>query len=91
VIGRIGEVIERVSGYSMTIASAVEEQTATTNEMGRNVAQAATGTSEIANNITGVATAAQLTTTSIAESSNAASDLARMSTELHALVGRFRV
>jgi methyl-accepting chemotaxis protein len=39
-------------------ASSVEEQTATTNEMSRGVQEAAMGSSEIASNITGVATSA---------------------------------
>ena len=47
-----------INDFQTTIASAVEEQTATTNEMNRNVAEAATGSGEIAANIAGVATAA---------------------------------
>jgi methyl-accepting chemotaxis protein len=46
-ISRISSVIERVHGFQTTIASAVEEQNATTNEMGRNVAQAAASSAEI--------------------------------------------
>ncbi len=42
-IGRIGEVIGQINDYQLTIASAVEEQTATTNEMSRSVAEAAAG------------------------------------------------
>ncbi len=37
-IARIQHVIGRISDYQTTIASAVEEQTATTNEMSRSVA-----------------------------------------------------
>ncbi len=74
----------------MTIASAVEEQSATTNEMSRNVAEAATGTNEIASNIVGVAQAAATTTSGVTESNRAAADLARMSGELQQLVGSFR-
>ena len=46
-IGKITDIVEKINGYSATIASAVEEQTATTNEMSRNVAEAATGATEI--------------------------------------------
>ncbi|MCW2566792.1 MAG: hypothetical protein JWN54_889, partial [Mycobacterium sp.] len=46
--------------------------------------------SEIASNITGVATAAQVTTESVSEAQAAAVDLARMSGELQTLVSRFR-
>jgi methyl-accepting chemotaxis protein len=36
-------VIGQISGFRTTIASAVEEQTATTQEIGRNIAEAAVG------------------------------------------------
>ena len=51
-IGQISDIIGRIDDYQTTIASAVEEQTATTNEMSRSVAEAATGSTEIAANIT---------------------------------------
>jgi methyl-accepting chemotaxis protein len=89
-IAEISAIIGRINDFQLTIASAVEEQTATTNEMNRNVAEAATGSGEIASNITGVATATQLTAQSVTEAQAAATDLARMSGELQALVGRFR-
>ncbi len=47
-IGEISTIITSINDYQLTIASAVEEQTATTNEMARNVAEAATGSGEIA-------------------------------------------
>jgi methyl-accepting chemotaxis protein len=89
-IGQIAGVIEQINGFQTMIASAVEEQTATTNEVSRNVAEASTGASEIAANITAVATAAQLTTEGVDESRRASEDLARMSSELQELVSRFR-
>ena len=46
-----------------TIASAVEEQTATTNEIARNIAEAAKGSTEIARNIIGRRDGGQSTTT----------------------------
>ncbi|MCB0909277.1 MAG: methyl-accepting chemotaxis protein, partial [Nocardioidaceae bacterium] len=57
-IGEISAIIAQINDTQATIASAVEEQTATTNEMGRNVAEAATGSNDIATNITGVARSA---------------------------------
>ena len=57
-IGQIAAIIASINDYQLTIASAVEEQTATTNEMSRGVAEAATGSGEIAVNIAGVAAAA---------------------------------
>jgi methyl-accepting chemotaxis protein len=46
-----------VNGISGTIATAVEEQDATTNEMSRNVSEAAHGSGEITSNIARVAAA----------------------------------
>jgi hypothetical protein len=60
-IGEITAIINQVNDISNTIASAVEEQTATTTEIGRNVQEAAKGSAEIATNIAGVATAAKAT------------------------------
>jgi len=90
-IGQIAQVIGQINDYQTTIASAVEEQTATTNEMSRSVAEAATGSTEIAANITGVAQAAASTTDGVGDSQRAANDLAQMSAELDALVRRFTV
>jgi methyl-accepting chemotaxis protein len=90
-IGDIGRIISRINDFQVTISSAVEEQTATTNEMNRSVSEAATGSAEIAANIAGVATAAQMTTESVADSQRASEELARMSGDLQTLIGRFRV
>ena len=89
-IEEISSVIARISDFQTTIASAVEEQTATTSEMNRGVSEAASGTSEIAQNITVVATAAQNTSQGVAETQRATSELARMSGELNTLVANFR-
>jgi methyl-accepting chemotaxis protein len=89
-IGEISAVIERVSGYSATIASAVEQQTATTGEMGRNVQSAFTAAGDISSNIDGVADAARTTDARVNDSRRAAADLARMAASLQELVGEFR-
>ena len=90
-IGQIGEVIKQVNDISNTIATAVEEQNATTNEMARNVSEAARGSSEITKNISGVAQAAQSTAHGAGDSSKAAGSLAEMSTKLRELVAQFRL
>jgi methyl-accepting chemotaxis protein len=90
-IEKISEVIGRISDFQTTIASAVEEQTATTAEMNRSVTEAATGTGDISRSITGVAQAAENTSRGVAETQQAISELARMSTDLSTLVARFRV
>jgi methyl-accepting chemotaxis protein len=88
-IAQISGIIEQINDTQATIASAVEEQTATTNEMSRNVTEAADGSSEIAANITGVATAAAATTEGVAQTLAASAELSRMSTELTDMVSRF--
>ena len=68
----------------------MEEQTATTNEMSRNVAEAATGSAEIAENITGVATARPSTTAGASpRPSRRVDELARMAAEMRTQVARF--
>ncbi|MGC8550415.1 MAG: methyl-accepting chemotaxis protein [Acidobacteriaceae bacterium] len=90
-IGSVSEIINQVNDISSTIASAVEEQTATTNEIGRNVTEAARGTSEIAHNIAVVASAAEQTTSAARDTESAARSLTELATQLQAMVNRFRL
>ncbi|SDP65747.1 methyl-accepting chemotaxis protein [Klenkia soli] len=89
-IGRIGAVIERINDYQLTIASAVEEQTATTQEMVRSVSAAAAGTSDITSNITEVSGAAGSTTQALGRSQVAVGEMAAMARDLRAAVSAFR-
>jgi methyl-accepting chemotaxis protein len=84
-IQQVTQVITTINDFSNTIASAVEEQTATATEMSRNVGEAARGTAEIAHNITTVAQAALNTTEGANNSQQAASELARMASDLQRL------
>jgi len=88
-IADIGQIINQINDISSTIASAVEEQTATTNEISRNVSEAARGSSEIAQNIVGVAGAAQRTSDGAAEARAAAGTLVTLANELQSLVAKF--
>jgi methyl-accepting chemotaxis protein len=90
-IHEISTIITKVNDFQATIASAVEEQTATTNEMSRSIADAATGSSEIARNIAGVADAAKDTSSGANDSQKEATELASMASELQTLVGDFKV
>ncbi|MEJ5944020.1 methyl-accepting chemotaxis protein [Pseudokineococcus basanitobsidens] len=90
-IAEIGEVVDQVNGYQGTIASAVEEQTATTAEMGRGVTEAATGVGEIAAGITGVAAAASGATSGAEDARATARDLAALAARLQTSVSRFGV
>ncbi|WP_432496722.1 methyl-accepting chemotaxis protein [Kineococcus auxinigenes] len=89
-IEEISSIIGRINDFQVTISSAVEEQTATTAEMNRNVAAAASSSGDIAANIAGVADAASSTAQAVTESQQTSADLARTSRELSALVARFR-
>lgn len=88
-IGQISAIIGQINDIQTTIASAVEEQTATTNEIARNVVDAARGSGDIAKNITGVARAAMGTSSGAGDASQAATELARMATDLQKLVAQF--
>lgn len=88
-IRQISEVIDQINDISTTIASAVEEQTATANEMGRNVGEASRGSSEIAVNITTVAKAAEQTNSGSTHTQQAAGELSQMAASLQSLVSRF--
>jgi methyl-accepting chemotaxis protein len=90
-IGKITEVINQVNDIANTIASAVEEQTATTREIGRNLSEAAKGSSEIAANISGMAQATSETSRSAAEIQAASLELDRISQDLGKLATQFRV
>ncbi|HWH00151.1 MAG TPA: methyl-accepting chemotaxis protein [Pilimelia sp.] len=89
-IAEIGEIINRINGIQTAIASAVEEQAATSDEMGRSLGEAAGGSSAIAVAITDVATAAGETTNGIGETERAASTLSELSGQLQTLVARYR-
>ncbi len=86
-IGEVSAVIEQISQLQVTIAAAAEEQTATTNEMSHSISQSATGTNQIAANITDWTS--NTTTEGASESRQAVEELARMSTALRGLVARF--
>jgi methyl-accepting chemotaxis protein len=88
-IGQISGIVESISDYQTTIASAVEEQTATTNEMSRAVADAAASSGQIASTITGVATSSAMTTEAVNQTSAAISELAGMAESLRSQVRRF--
>lgn len=89
-IGEISVVINKVNDISNTIASAVEEQAATTNEIGRNVTEAAEISSEISKNIVKVAEAAQHTSSGSLQTQGAAENLSKIAIELNGLVSKFK-
>jgi methyl-accepting chemotaxis protein len=89
-IAQIGKIINQINDIQNTIASAVEEQTATTGEIGRNVGEAAIGSSAIAQNITGVAQAARSTTEGASNTKSSADELSKIAMSLQQLVAQFK-
>ena len=90
-IAAITEIIARLGDFQITIASAVEEQTATAAEMSRTVTEAAGTAGEIARSVSGVAQTSHGTTNVADEMRHSASDLAKVSAQLRQAVGSFRI
>jgi methyl-accepting chemotaxis protein len=89
-IASIAEIVGTINGYAATIATAVEEQSATSSAMSRNVTDAAAGSSDIAGTITGVARAADSTYAAAGMTAQATTEVSTVVNELRAAVGRFR-
>jgi methyl-accepting chemotaxis protein len=89
-IVEITNVINQINDISGMIASAVEEQAATTGEMGRNVTAAASSSTNIASNIVYVSETAQNTTEGANNSKLASQQLAQIAVELQGLVNKFK-
>jgi methyl-accepting chemotaxis protein len=85
-IGDIGKIVDEINGISTTIASAVEEQTATTTEMNRNIQDAAGGTSSIADNLNSLADSVNSTKAGAGDTQIAASNLSKMAGNLQVLI-----
>ncbi len=88
-IAGIGNTISRIHEISATIAAAVEEQGAATNEIARNVALASAGTSEVTSNIAYVNEIARETGTSATQVSATSSELSLQSTHLKKVIDDF--
>jgi methyl-accepting chemotaxis protein len=88
-IREIGDTIAKMSEISSTIAAAVEEQGAATQEISRNIQHAARGTSEVSANTGDVQRGAGETGAASAQVHAAAQSLSRESTRLKSEVARF--
>jgi methyl-accepting chemotaxis protein len=88
-IKEIGLTIGRISEISSTIAAAVEEQGAATQEISRNVQQAAQGTQQVSTNITDVQRGASETGSASSQVLSAAQSLSGDSNRLKLEVGKF--
>jgi PAS domain S-box-containing protein len=85
----ITQTINRVNEISTTIASAVEEQGAATQEITRSIQQAAQGTTEVSSNIGSVTDAAKKTGDAAGLVQHAAAELARNGGQLKQQVAEF--
>ncbi len=90
-IAQISKIIIQINDYQSTIASAVEQQSATAREIGLSGAEAARGSAEIARNITSVAQASRHAAEGAGNTQKAAQELAHMAAELQRLVEQFKV
>lgn len=81
----------KVSEISGSIAAAVEQQTATTNEMSRHISEAAETASTIAKEIAGLAEAARNTSTAAMQTDSAIKDLNNILGQLRSFVAMFTV
>jgi len=90
-IREIGAIVQQINGFQTTIAGATEQQTATTNEMSRHVAQAAHAAQDIAKGVQGVAKTAAGANEGAARSQATAVGLTSAADALRGLVARFRI
>ncbi|WP_342150932.1 methyl-accepting chemotaxis protein [Methylorubrum sp. SB2] len=88
-IGGIAGRIREIDGLAGSIAAAVEEQGAATQEIVRNVTEAASGTGAVTGNVAGVAEAAETTGAAAAQVLASASELSQRSEQLDAQVRHF--
>ncbi|MGD8440697.1 MAG: methyl-accepting chemotaxis protein, partial [Holophagae bacterium] len=88
-ISEIGDIVRTIHDIQSTIATAVEEQSATAAEIGRSISEAATGSSEIAANVAGVAATAQSTSSGAATTLEAATRLGETAALLDATLSHF--
>ncbi len=82
----ITKAVEEISGISLTIATAVEEQTATTNEVSRVVAESSKGVAGISDTIKSVSQAAAQNSTGAGQLLEASTGLSQLATKLKDLV-----
>lgn len=88
-IGEISSIIGQINELQTAIASAVEQQSATTNQITNNASEAARESAEISTNIAAVVSAAQRTLTEAGNTEHAAATLTSMSSSLRELLERF--
>jgi methyl-accepting chemotaxis protein len=89
-ISQITAVINQISEIYSTIAAAVEEQMATTNEITRNMSEVAAGSKQIAYNIAVIAKAAQNSNNVAKETKEVAEKVKDLASGLQKVIGQFK-
>ena len=89
-IDQIKSTIDVINETQTTIASAMEEQTATTSEIARSLTEASSGTTEISSGVATVARAASDTAQGANDVQSAGDELSRIANELQRTVSAFR-
>ncbi|MGE0879458.1 MAG: methyl-accepting chemotaxis protein [Acidimicrobiia bacterium] len=88
-ITEIATVVHQINDIQQTIASAVEEQSATTDVISQNVSVAAQGAAHITASIGEVASTAERASIAATDTSRAADEMRRLSEDLRRMVGEF--
>lgn len=88
-ISKISDIIAQINDFQTTIAAAVEQQTATTNEMSKSVQEASQGSTEIASNITQIAQSTAKATQNLKDASDMTEEVADETSDLNAQLGEF--
>jgi len=91
-VSSMSEIIKTIGGIkeaSAAIACAIEEQGATTDEIARNCQQAASGTTQVTQNISGVGQAAEMTGAASTQLMTMSSGLSQKAATLKASVATF--
>ncbi len=89
-IGDISKIIHRVNDFQSTIASSVEEQSAVTNDISRNITAVTKGGTEIAINITSVTQAAKMTSSGATDTQKTANSLTIIAAQLQKMIAQFK-
>jgi methyl-accepting chemotaxis protein len=88
-VARIRQVIDQITEYSTTIASAVEQQSATTSEISRAIAEAAQASAEMSQSFGAVVKVAGTTAEGAQASKDASSNLSELAAKLDTAVKSF--
>lgn len=90
-IQSISAIISKINDLQNTIASAVEQQASTTNEIARNASEAAASAANISDNIRAVTEAARSTSEGAANTQSSAEELSRLASGLRATIDKLDV